>query len=443
MPFRIPRHRRLKIILYLLGAAQLVGCATTEQATAPVPKDDPAAAELAELFEGLPEAPSAGGQGAEPEAPRPPIAELQPRDVIEEAIDESIDPLDQIAATTPKPVLPTPQDIANIRIFGWHVIDGAPIGNFFTGVAQRGFTRPVAVAVQGDYLYVVDEGADILYRFDLLAKRIEALLDLRAEVKGEVADIYVDKDFSFYLTDTDAGRVIHYDRYGGVLQVFRDHFNMVRPVAVTRLENGDVVVADGHYDHLLQFNSMGKLIAAYGGRGEGVAEFLNIMTMAKGPDGYYVGARVGRRLQVLGRDGGYRYAFEEGAVVFPASIAVDRNNRSYVADYMDNTIKVFDRGSLIGTIGRFGTGVGQFKRITDLWLDGHLLYIVDSLNGRIQVARLSPEPVVDSAPERMREPAPVSVDEMAEELVDGLPDDPAVQPVEQPASGNSPDSSNP
>lgn len=375
--------------------------------------------------------------------PRPPITELQPRDVIEEAVDESIDPLDQIAASTPTPVLPTPQDIVNIRIFGWHVIDGVPIGNFFTGVAQHGFRRPVAVAVQGDYLYVVDEGADILYRFDLLAKRIEALLDLKAEVKGEVADIYVDKDFSFYLTDTDAGRVIHYDLDGRVLQVFRDHFNMVRPVAVTRLENGDVVVADGHYDHLLQFNSMGKLIAAYGGRGEGVAEFLNIMTMAKGPDGYYVGARVGRRLQVLGRDGGYRYAFEEGAVVFPASIAVDRNNRSYVADYMDNTIKVFDRGSLIGTIGRFGTGVGQFKRITDLWLDGHLLYIVDSLNGRIQVARLSPEPVVDSAPERMREPAPVSVDEMAEELVEGLPDDLAVQPAEQPAAGNSPDSSNP
>lgn len=432
MPLRIERHSRLKIVICLLGIAQLIGCATTEQASESALDDDQVAAELAELFEDFPDEQPQTAEQAELDIVEE--AELPVTDVIEESIDEDFDPLDQIAAVAPKPVLPTPHEIANVQIFDWRVIGGASIGNFFTGRVEHRFTRPVAIAVQSEYLYVVDAGADALYRFDLVSERIETVLDLRAEVKGEVADLYVDKDFSFYLTDTEAGRVLHYDRNGRLMQVFRNHFNLVRPVAVSVLDSGDVVIADAHYDHLLHFNSMGKLIATYGGRGEGVAEFLNIMTMTKGPDGYYVGGRVGRRIQVIGDQGNYLYAFEEGAVVFPASIVVDRQNRSYVADYMDNTIKVFDRGGLIGTIGGFGTGAGQFKRITDLWLENNLLYIVDSLNGLVQVAKLAPDPIAVPKPrfenetelfqevvdEPAVDPTEESVEEMASELVEEL-----------------------
>ena len=390
----------------MLGGAQLIGCATTEQTTVPVLSDDKAATELADLFDdiGAEEAGVAFGEGDHVEATV--VGPL----VLDD--DGSIDPLDQIAETQPAPDLRIPQS-ADIQVLDWRVIDGATLGNFFTGEMTHRFQRPTVIAVQSEYLYVIDQGADTLFRFDLVSERLEVVLDLKTEVKGEVADIYVNKDFSFYLTDTEAGRVLHFDRHGSLLQVFRNHFNMVRPIAVTVLDDGSVVVADGHYDHLLHFNSMGKLIATYGGRGERVAEFLNIMTMAKGPDGFYVGARVGRRLQVIGNDGGYLYAFEEGAIVFPAAIAVDRENRSYVADYMDNTIKVFDRGELIGTMAGFGLEAGKFKRITDLWLHAGVLYIVDSLNGRIQAARVSPEPV--AMPASVTE----SDDDLVQEFIEG------------------------
>ncbi len=408
---------------------QLIGCATTEQTSTPSVADDKAAAELAELFDDFSD--ESETPVTETQAVSEPV-ETPPKDVIEEAVDESIDPLDQIAATAPEPVLPKPHAVATIQIYDWNVIDGAPIGNAFTAAVQNRFIRPVAIAVQGEYLYVVDEGYDALYRLDLSTEELEVIFDLKKVVKGEVADIYVDKDFSFYLTDTEAGRVLHFDQNGRLIQEFRNHFNLVKPVAVTVFESGDLVVADGHYDHLLHFNSEGKLIATYGARGDAVAEFLNILTMAKGPDGFYVGGRVGRRIQVLGSDGNYLYAFEEGTVVFPASIVVDGNNRSYVADYMDNTIKVFDRGGPIGVIGGHGTEPGKFKRVTDLWLVGNVLYIADSLNGRIQAAKLSPDPVPLPSPvfesdaelfqETVEESAEAdvkSVDGMAEDIVEG------------------------
>lgn len=416
MPFSLSRHSRLKIIVCLLGVAQLFGCATTEQTTAPVLSDDKAAAELADLFEDFGAEEGSITFDAEDEAEAAVVGPL----ILDD--DGSIDPLDQIAETQPAPDLRIPQS-ADVQVFDWRVINGATLGNFFTGEMEHRFQRPTAIAVSSEYLYVVDQGADTLFRFDLVSERLEVVLDLKTEVKGEVADIYVNKDFSFYLTDTEAGRVLHFDRHGSLLQVFRNHFNMVRPVAVTVLDDGSVVVADGHYDHLLHFNAMGKLIATYGGRGEEVGEFLNIMTMIKGPDGFYVGARIGRRLQVIGNDGGYLYAFEEGAAIFPAAIAVDRDNRTYVADYMDNTIKVFDRGVLIGTMGSFGSGAGQFKRITDLWLEAGVLYIVDSLNGRIQAARVSPEIVAlppsvpDSDDDLIQDFIEEPLDEAAEETI--------------------------
>ncbi len=416
MSFSLSRHSRLKVVVCLLGAAQLFGCATTEQTTAPVLSDDKAAAELADLFDDFAAEESDVAIGVVDDAV---ITADQPL-----LGDESIDPLDQIAETQVEPVLKIPQ-AAEVQIFDWRVINGATLGNVFTGEELHRFKQPTAIAVQSEYLYIVDQGADALFRFDLVSERLETVLDLKAKVKGEVADIYVEKDFSFYLTDTEAGRVLHFDRHGSLLQVYRNHFNMVRPVAVTVLDDGSVVVADSHYDHLLHFNALGKLIATYGGRGEGVAEFLNIMTMAKGPDGFYVGARVGRRLQVIGNDGDYLYAFEEGAAVFPAAIAVDQDNRSYVADYMDNTIKVFDRGGLIGTMGGFGPAAGQFKRITDLWLDGGVLYIVDSLNGRIQAARVAPEPI--SLLPSVAGPDDDFVQEVIEESLDG---ELGVEPVE-------------
>ncbi len=414
MSFSFSRHSRLKIVVCLLGMVQLFGCATTEQTTAPVLSDDTAATELADLFTDGEET----NVAFEPEDNAVVKAVVVGPLILDD--EGATDPLDKIAETQPAPDLRIPQS-ADVQIFDWRVINGASLGNFFTGGMMHRFQRPTAIAVRSEYLYVVDQGADTLFRFDLVSERLEVVLDLKTEVKGEVADIYVNKDFSFYLTDTESGRVLYFDRHGSLLQIFRNYFNMVRPVAVTALDDASVVVADGYYDHLLHFNSMGKLIATYGARGEGVAEFLNIMTMVKGPDGFYVGARVGRRLQVLGYGGGYLYAFEEGGVIFPAAIAVDDDNRAYVADYMDNTIKVFDQGRLIGTMGGFGRGPGQFKRITDLWLDAGVLYIVDSLNGRIQAARVSPEPAV----------LPSTVDDSEEAFVQETFEEPLDEAVEE------------
>lgn len=276
-------------------------------------------------------------------------------------------------------------------LYPLETITGGFVGNAVVGIDQQRLQRPVAVAVRDHDLYIVDAGQELLFLYDTFTRRLRVLKELRGVVTGDVSDIYVAGDRSFYLADSIGRRVLHFDRGGRLIQTFKDPLNLGRPVAISVDETtGDVYVADGVFDHVLVFNSAGEPWRMLGDRGQGDGEFLNITAMTRGTDGVYVTARLGKRGQVLApEDGQFRYAFEENTLAFPNSIAVDLNGRAYVSDFFDNSIKIFEHGRLVATVGGTGAGPGRFKGIADLALESGFLYAADSLNGRIQVFKIT------------------------------------------------------
>jgi DNA-binding beta-propeller fold protein YncE len=255
------------------------------------------------------------------------------------------------------------------------------------------FVRPVALTVRDDYLYVVDAGLEQVLRYHRVTGQIETLLELRGVTAGEVSDIYVTPDYSFYLADTFGSRVLLFDPDGDLQRVFSSRLNLSHPVGVVEEENtGRVLVADGEFDHILVFNQAGGLETAIGGRGEEPGQFLNIQAFATGPNGLYIAARVGQKVQVLDPEGFYLYSLEQESVRFPMAIVSGEDMEVFVSDYLDNTIKLFERGRLVASIGGTGVGPGQFKRVTDLALADGFLYVADSLNGRVQVLRVATGP---------------------------------------------------
>ena len=290
-------------------------------------------------------------------------------------------------AAEPQQLTPT-----NAWLYPLETITGGLMGNDFAGNVKQRLQRPVAVAVRDHDVYIVDAGAERLYRFDDFTKRMTEVKDLRGVVTGDVPDIYVAADRSYYLADAGGRRVLHFDRNGRLVQTFKDSLNLARPVAVSVDEaTGDVYVADGLFDHIMVFNSAGDPWRMMGDRGQEDGEFLNITGMTRGPDGVYVTARLGKRGQVLDQDTGkFLYAFDDDTVVFPNGIAVDNSNdRAYVSDFFDNSIKIFEHGHLLATVGGTGASPGRFKGIADVTTDSGFLYVADSLNGRIQVFRIT------------------------------------------------------
>ena len=297
----------------------------------------------------------------------------------------AVPPVDGLAA-----IESPPETSADILV-PMEIIRGGPQGNALTGVKYAQFIRPVAVAARGNDVFVIDAGQEVLFKYNRIMGSLDVVMSLRGVLAGEASDIYVARDLSFYIADPMGSRVLQFDRRGRLIRTYSNTLNLARPVAVSVEEaSGRVLVADGVYDHILVFDSFGNLVASGGGRGSDAGQFLNITAMASGVDGFYVTARFGQRIQVLAEDGKYRYSMPQGDVTFPTAIAVDGEGRVYVSDFSDNAIKIYGEGRLLGRVGITGSGLGEFRHITDLWFDEGYLYVADSLNGRVQALRIMP-----------------------------------------------------
>ncbi len=258
-------------------------------------------------------------------------------------------------------------------------------------VEEIKLVEPVAVGGVDDLLYIVDAGAKAVFKYDLVVKEIEPLKDIALHFVGLPGNIYVAKDHSFYIVDSVGKQVLHFDEQGNLILKFQDLANLSRPMdVIVDEESGDVLVADASYSHIVVFDRSGNAVKAIGRRGTGPGRFRAITFLAEGKDGLYVLDSLELPAQVLSWDGDYRYTFGESELVYPNAIAVDRDQRVFISDRSDNTIRVYQNGQLLLNFGSGGSAPGRFRIITGLWVNGDLLYVADSLNRRVQVLRIDP-----------------------------------------------------
>lgn len=259
--------------------------------------------------------------------------------------------------------------------------------------------EPVAVGGTEGLLYIVDAGANIVFKYDLAIKEIVPIKDIAVHFKGRMGNIYVAKDRSFYIVDSIGRQVLHFSDLGILKNKFQDFANLSRPVDVlVDEENGDVLVADGSFSHIVVFNELGNTVRAIGKRGAGPGRFRAITSMTRGADGLFLLDRLEIPAQVITPDGEYQYSFGENDLIFPTAIAVDQDQRVFISDRSDNSIRVYQNGQLLMKFGGGGSAPGRFRIITGLWVNGNMLYVADSLNERVQVLRINPNAPVQVSP---------------------------------------------
>lgn len=243
------------------------------------------------------------------------------------------------------------------------------------------FRVPTAVAARGNYVYVADSGHRQIFRYDLALQTMAVFANFPGT---NVSGLAVAPDLSLYVADLNGGKVLHFAVDGRQLQSFSNDIEIARPVAVLiDQRSANLWVADSVYNHVVVFNSLGRVIAAQASQ-----MGRHIVAMAQGPDGLYLVDRLSRQVMVVSADGTERYSLGKDVLKMPNAVAVDRFNRVFVSDSFDNTLKVFERGQLVATVGRGGAIPASFNRITSLFIDQNTLYVADSLNGRIQTFHL-------------------------------------------------------
>jgi len=260
------------------------------------------------------------------------------------------------------------------------------------------FVNPVAVGGVDNYLYVVDAGQRVVFRYDLVSQTIEPIGNVGFQFVGDPGSIYVAKDRTFYIVDSVGKQVIKFDEQGNLLQTFSDFANLSRPIDVFVDEiTEEVYVADGSFSHIVVFNKFGKALRSIGQRGTGPGRFRAITAMSNGPDGVYVVDRLELPVQVITKTGEYKYSFGASYQVFPNAIAVTEDRVAYIADKSDNTIRIYQDAELLAVVGGTGSGPGRFRFITGMWINNGLLYVADSMNKRIQIMQIGAQASVPAA----------------------------------------------
>ncbi len=242
---------------------------------------------------------------------------------------------------------------------------------------------PTQVVARNSFMYVVDNGRRRIYRYDSMRQTMAPFADYAA---SSVRAIAVAGDLSLYVLDGAARQVLHFAVDGRLLRRFGNELEVARPVGMLFDDaTGQILVADSLYNHVVFFNSFGHIVAAIK-----PAAARSIEAMAQGPDGLYLLDRTGRQVVVVGRDGQHRYTFGKDLLVHPQAIAVDRYNRVFVSDSFDNTIRIFEQEKMVASLGGTGTIPASFNQVSSLWLEQDMLYVADSLNGRVQTFQVAP-----------------------------------------------------
>ncbi len=280
-------------------------------------------------------------------------------------------------------------------------------GEHGTGAGQ--FSDPTGIAVAGDELFVSDARNGRIQVFDLDGNfrrqfgtdgdapgQLGRPMNLRV-AGGElyVAEYWNDRIQVFGLDGTPK-RII-----GGSGER-PGQFNAPGGVAVAA--NGDLFVADFHNQRSQHLKPDGGFIRQWGTTGEiGIAagEFNYPTDVALGPDGaLYVADGYNDRVQAFSLNGelshkwGGPFAMNifgpfNGWFATVTSIAIDREDNVFVADFYNHRIQKFAAdGTFLTSLGEKGSGPGQIDfAIAVAVTDDGTVFVADYGNNRIQMWR--------------------------------------------------------
>jgi len=177
----------------------------------------------------------------------------------------------------------------------------------------------------------------------------------------------------------------------------RRYKELRRPVAGLVRADGSVLVVDAGLKGVAVFDMPGKRFYIWDEASPG-ASFVSPVAIAEdGQGGYLVTDSELARVVRLNAEGKPAGGFGDGVLRRPTGMARDPlTGMIYVADTAAHDIKAFDAaGNLRDTIGSPGREVGRFNTPTHLAFHGDRLYVVDTLNFRVQAFNRDGTPVMD------------------------------------------------
>ena len=209
--------------------------------------------------------------------------------------------------------------------------------------------------------------------------------------------VAVDQQDNIYVTDSEAGKVFVFNAAGkfqrviGSLKGGEGFFKRPTGIAVDSSAQR-LYVTDTWRDRIYVLDLAGHVLETIGKRGQGNGEFNFPTELRLTADGLVVVDAMNFRVQVLSRDGAFRYAIGQagtaaGQLFRPKGTGVDSEGHIYIADAQNRLVQVFDeQGRLLYYFGYAGTTPQPLASPEGLSIDRmDRIFVVDSNTRRLQV----------------------------------------------------------
>jgi DNA-binding beta-propeller fold protein YncE len=298
-----------------------------------------------------------------------------------------------------------PQAISNSTPLDSKLFERSEIvGTRGTGLGQLNKPRSLAVD-RDDNLYVVDMTGRV-QKFSSNGQYL-AFWQMPETTKGKAKGMGRDRDGNIIVVEPHYSRVNHFGTNCALIAQWGVHgtnagqLGLPRAVAVN--SHGEVLVSEYAESERVQkfaltkpapgaMASEAKLLVVWGKPGTAKGDFNRAEGIAVDrQDRVYVADSCNHRIQVFDADGKFLRAYGRagsgvGELSYPYDICVDADGRQYVCEFGNSRIQVFDANDQpIEIIGGAGGAPGKFANPWAIALDSHgNLYVADAMNHRVQ-----------------------------------------------------------
>jgi DNA-binding beta-propeller fold protein YncE len=310
---------------------------------------------------------------------------------------------------TPQIVWPEPPDQPRIRyvgeLRGEANLGARPSGwqamrEVIAGPRPQGaFSRPAAVAVAGQRVFVADTGAGVVHLLDLAARQYRAITGAPADPLRVPIDLTIANGDTLVVVDRGRAAIDLFD-LDGDWRATKRWPELEAPAAATWDAAQSLVwLVDAAAHACFACKDMQDLPRRIGERGSAPGQFNFPTAVATHPSvGLVIADAMNFRIQVFNDSDAPTTIFGQkgdaaGDLSRPRDVALDSEGHIYVLDNQFENVQIFDRaGQLLMAFGRSGEGPGEFSLPSGIAIDDHdRIWIADSYNRRVQVFQYLPE----------------------------------------------------
>ena len=281
-----------------------------------------------------------------------------------------------------------------VKPHGWDAVRAV-----FTGPRPLAeFSRPSAVAVVGERVFVADTGLGVVHLLNLAERTYRVLRGAREDALQVPIDLAAMHDGTLLVADRGRAAVDMFNLDGDWQLAWRQE-EWRAPTSLAPGARGDQLWIADAAEHACFACRGQQIVRRLGERGGAPGQFNFPTAVAWSPlAGLVVADAMNFRVQVFddnlrptavfGRKGD-----AAGDFARPRDVAVDSEGHIYVLDNQFENVQVFDRdGRLLMAFGGGGEGPGEFALPSGITIDDlDRIWIADSYNRRVQVFQYLPE----------------------------------------------------